>query len=57
MTFCFNRQIWTPKDSHELNITLNWKSKDLTKKVDRLGLQKTETNRSLRKNFYIRTEY
>ncbi len=55
MTFDFNRQTCAPKDRDELNITLNWKPKDLTKNVDRLGLQMTETSRSLRKNFYIRT--
>ena len=53
MTFCFNRQIWTPKDSDELNITLNRKPKDLTQNVDRIGLQMTMTSRSLRKKDYI----
>jgi hypothetical protein len=40
MTFCFNRQSWTPKDRDELNITLNWKPKDLTQNVDRLRLKR-----------------
>lgn len=48
MTFYFNRQIWTPKNSDELNVALNWKPKDLTHNVDRLGLQMTMTNQSLR---------
>ena len=55
MPFGFNRQIWTPKDSDELNITLNRKPKDLTQNVDRIGLQMTETSRTLRKKNYIRT--
>jgi len=54
MTFCFNRQIWTPKDSDELNITLNRKPKDLTQNIDRIGLQMTMTSRSLCKKDYFR---
>lgn len=55
MTFCFNRQIWTPKDSDELNVALKRKPKDLMQNFDRIGLQMTETSRTLRKKNYIRT--
>jgi len=55
MTLGFNRQSWTPKDRYGLNITLNTKQKELTQNIDRLGLQMTMTNRSLRKKDYFRT--
>jgi len=55
MTFCFNRQIRTPKDRDELNVALKRKPKNLTQNVDRIGLQMTQTSRTLRKKDYIRT--